>query len=221
MGPLFGFILSFIAGYVDTATFVGARGVFSAHVTGNFVLFAVALVKGVHDLDYLKLFLFVPFLLTLIAVTQLSKVMKISDRFESMMLFLASFMLVVPGVYFFGTIKLEDELWDVSNIFIMFPVVAMAIQNAVGKIASPTDPMTTVMTGNVTQMVLEFVGFKGESGDPLSHRLKFYAILRVIIGFAIGCFSGAWMVAHYTLGALLLPAALFFILAIYKRSLNK
>jgi uncharacterized membrane protein YoaK (UPF0700 family) len=221
MGMLFGFILSFIAGFVDTATFVGARGVLSAHVTGNFVLFGVALVKGVHDLDYLKLFLFIPFVATLIGVSRLSRVARISDRFESTMLFAASFILVVPGFYFLGVTNLEDKIWDISNVLIMFPVVAMAIQNAVCKIAAPTDPMTTVMTGNVTQMALEFIGYKGQVGDKVSHRPKLYSILRVILGFAVGCFSGAWMVTNYSLGALLIPAFLFLALAIYKRNLNK
>lgn len=221
MGLIFGFILAFIAGFVDTATFVGARGVLSAHVTGNFVLFGVALVKGVHDLDYLKLFLFVPFVATLIGVSKLSLMAKVKDRFESSMFFSAALLLVIPGVYFLGVTKLEDELWDISNVLIMFPVVAMAIQNAVCKIAMPTDPMTTVMTGNVTAMALEFIGYKGQSGDKTTQKPKLYSILRVIAGFALGCFSGAWMVANYSLGALLIPAFLFLVLAFYKRSLNK
>ena len=221
MGLIFGFILAFIAGFVDTATFVGARGVLSAHVTGNFVLFGVALVKGVHDLDYLKLFLFVPFVATLIGVSKLSLVAKVKDRFESSMFFSAALLLVIPGVYFLGVTKLEDELWDMSNVLIMFPVVAMAIQNAVCKIAMPTDPMTTVMTGNVTAMALEFIGYKGQAGDKTTQKPKLYSILRVIAGFALGCFSGAWMVANYSLGALLIPAFLFLVLAFYKRSLNK
>jgi len=221
MGLIFGFILAFIAGFVDTATFVGARGVLSAHVTGNFVLFGVALVKGVHDLDYLKLFLFVPFVATLIGVSKLSLVAKVKDRFESSMFFSAALLLVIPGVYFLGVTKLEDELWDISNVLIMFPVVAMAIQNAVCKIAMPTDPMTTVMTGNVTAMALEFIGYKGQAGDKTTQKPKLYSILRVIAGFALGCFSGAWMVANYSLGALLIPAFLFLVLAFYKRSLNK
>ena len=37
-------VLSFIAGYVDTAVFIGLFGLFTAHVTGNFVLIGSELV---------------------------------------------------------------------------------------------------------------------------------------------------------------------------------
>lgn len=40
-------LLAFVAGYVDTATFVEFAGLFAAHVTGNFVLFAAAIGRGV------------------------------------------------------------------------------------------------------------------------------------------------------------------------------
>jgi len=39
-------ILSFVAGYADTSTFVGADGLFSAHVTGNFVILAYDIVTN-------------------------------------------------------------------------------------------------------------------------------------------------------------------------------
>src|SRR2546429_8532817 len=39
-------VLSFTAGYVDTAVFVGLFGLFTAHVTGNFVLIGSELVHA-------------------------------------------------------------------------------------------------------------------------------------------------------------------------------
>ena len=39
-----GVLLAFVAGYIDTATFLRVSELFSAHITGNFVVFAIALV---------------------------------------------------------------------------------------------------------------------------------------------------------------------------------
>jgi uncharacterized membrane protein YoaK (UPF0700 family) len=41
-------LLSFNAGFLDTAGFLGLQGLFTAHVTGNFVTLGAALVFGTH-----------------------------------------------------------------------------------------------------------------------------------------------------------------------------
>jgi uncharacterized membrane protein YoaK (UPF0700 family) len=41
-------LLGFVAGFVDTAGFLGLQGLFTAHVTGNFVTLGAALVLGTH-----------------------------------------------------------------------------------------------------------------------------------------------------------------------------
>jgi hypothetical protein len=41
-------LLSFNGGFVDTAGFLGPQGLFTAHVTGNFVTLGYALVFGTH-----------------------------------------------------------------------------------------------------------------------------------------------------------------------------
>ena len=56
-------LLTFVAGFVDTATFVDANGLFAAHVTGNFVVFGAALARGIQEKDYLKLLTFPVFVL--------------------------------------------------------------------------------------------------------------------------------------------------------------
>src|ERR1700751_1924648 len=43
-------LLSFNGGFVDTAGFLGLQGLFTAHVTGNFVTLAATLVSGTHGI---------------------------------------------------------------------------------------------------------------------------------------------------------------------------
>ncbi len=61
--------LTLLAGYCDTVTFVQMHGVFSAHVTGNFVLFAAALGRGLEPQDYLKLWTFPVFIVAVSIAT--------------------------------------------------------------------------------------------------------------------------------------------------------
>src|SRR5580658_249580 len=44
--PALPLVLSFNAGFVDTAGFLALQGLFTAHVTGNFVTLGAALVLG-------------------------------------------------------------------------------------------------------------------------------------------------------------------------------
>ena len=56
-----GTTLSFLAGYVDTLGFVALHGLFTAHVTGNFVLLGREVVAPGHDV-VLKLLAFPAFI---------------------------------------------------------------------------------------------------------------------------------------------------------------
>ena len=45
-----GISLAFLGGYVDTLGFIALFGLFTAHVTGNFVLIGRALVEPAHEI---------------------------------------------------------------------------------------------------------------------------------------------------------------------------
>ena len=58
--------LGFIAGYVDTLGFIGLAGLFTAHVTGNFVMIGRTLVDPSQDL-LMKLLVFPVFIFSVMA----------------------------------------------------------------------------------------------------------------------------------------------------------
>src|SRR5258708_8405495 len=60
-------LLAFIAGYVDTCVFVALFGLFTAHVTGNFVLIGAELVH--HEGDVLPKILALPVFILAVALT--------------------------------------------------------------------------------------------------------------------------------------------------------
>ena len=61
--------LSFVAGYVDAGTFIALGGLFSAHVTGNFVLIGAELMS--HSTGVLAKLLALPVFVRAVAATRL------------------------------------------------------------------------------------------------------------------------------------------------------
>jgi hypothetical protein len=72
--------LSFTAGYVDTSVFVGLFGLFTAHVTGNFVLIGSELVHASGDV-WPKLLAFPAFILAVAVAVKVAEALE--RRFRS------------------------------------------------------------------------------------------------------------------------------------------
>src|ERR1700693_1902289 len=62
-------LLSLNGGFVDTAGFLGLQGLFTAHVTGNFVTLAATLISGTHGV--IAKLLALPEFIVVIAVARL------------------------------------------------------------------------------------------------------------------------------------------------------
>ncbi|EFK34242.1 Predicted membrane protein [Chryseobacterium gleum] len=207
-------LLTMIAGYCDTVTFVAADALFSAHVTGNFIVFAYQFVKGSDIHAWVKLLTFPVFILAVMAGGRIAG--KVINHYTLLFwegaLLLSAGMIVAVFSYY-GTFS-EVVMYTVA----MITVFAMGLQNAFGKLyAKETHGPTTMMTGNVTQASLDF-------GTLLSngfHHPEAWASLKkqlvTILGFLVGCFLGAYAGKQYGLVTLVLPGLAMIICYFYHR----
>ncbi len=140
-------LLTFLAGYCDTVTFVHMHGIFSAHVTGNFVLFAAALAKGVRPEDYVKLLTFPVFVAAVIAavvIYVLSDKAQAKSGLSRILAVMAVFLIAATA----GAILHTPEADIAVTLAVVF---AMGLQNALHHFIPGA--MTTVMTGTVMTTV--------------------------------------------------------------------
>jgi uncharacterized membrane protein YoaK (UPF0700 family) len=184
-------LLSVNGGYVDSAGFLALQGLFSAHVTGNFVTLGAALVLGtscvVAKLIALPLFCVVVALVRVLgyalaahAVSQLRVLLSLK-----LVLLVAGAVLAVR----LGPFP-NGDVWP-ALVTGMTLVSAMAVQNATQRLHLGAAPPTTIMTGNTTQAMIDVVDvLRGlPEADPTRTRLA--SMAANILGFAFGCAAAA------------------------------
>jgi uncharacterized membrane protein YoaK (UPF0700 family) len=194
-------ILALVAGYCDTVTFVSAGSIFSAHVTGNFIVFAYQVIKGSDAQAWIKLLTFPVFIASVIIGGRI--VAKAANHYR--ILLVEGIILLLCGAIAAAFIRTPELGW-LTYVVVMMAVFAMGLQNAFGKLyAKETFGPTTMMTGNVTQAALDLgnaigSGFK----DAISIQgLQKQGI--TIGGFLLGCFAGALLAKSFGLAVMLLP----------------
>ncbi|NPU67711.1 DUF1275 domain-containing protein [Bradyrhizobium sp. 83012] len=185
-------LLSVNAGYVDTAGFLALQGLFTAHVTGNFVTFGAALALGTSGA--IAKLLALPVFCVVVIATRLTGTLlsrRWSRAFE--ILIAVKLVLLVLGAALaihFGPFHDGDSHEAILTGMVL--VAAMAIQNAVHRIHLPTSPPSTLMTGTTTQVMIDiadriYVGDKGQAPPP--GRLVQMAVN--VAAFALGCGAAA------------------------------
>ena len=205
MRPALPFLLSFTGGYVDTAGFLGLGGLFTAHVTGNFVTLGAALASGTSGI-IAKLLALPVFCLTIFVLRYLMRrSVSNSDHSLRIMLILKLLFLTAGAVLAIrlGPFTDPDGLPLVATGMLL--VTAMAIQNAVHRIYLSSAPPTTLMTGTTTQIMIDLAdvaqGVAGDPEKPVKTRLSKMAL--AVAAFALGCglaalsyiVAGVWCLA--------------------------
>lgn len=205
-----GFLLSWVAGFVDTSAFIILFGIFTAHVTGNIALAGSSFVSSDHETTITRLLMLPIFMLSVALTSLLARYAR--HKKWSVFGVLLTAEAVALGVFLFVGVSLCPLLLLDIQQNLIFPiamagVVSMAIQNALMKEAKGVFKSyipTTVMTGNTTQLTIDIVQFLSaklsqpskelpnpEAEEALERISRFFP---VIAGFALGGFAAAYFV---------------------------
>ncbi len=214
---LFGTSLGFLAGYVDTLGFIALFGLFTAHVTGNFVLIGAALAEPTRIPILLKILAF-PAFIAGIVVTRLM-VLAIERRGgPALTLALLLQWVLLAGFMLFGMLAepVGSDAGDLAMLAGLLGTAAMGVHSATSRLLLAHLAPTSMMTGNVTQIVLDTVDVLRGAADGATHARcgKFFWPL---LAFALGAIAAAF--AYLALGfvALAVPLLLLGSLIIVQR----
>ena len=207
-------ILSFVAGYADTSTFVGDDGLFSAHVTGNFVMFAYDIVTNHNTGAWIKLISFPVFILAVFISTIIINHIDDDKKAIHRFIILEGILLILAGL--FSWFYRHDHTGSILKIITpMLIVFAMGLQNACGRLfAKEFLAPTTIMTGNSTQFIIDLAAFlRNKNQEKQNLTLKLVHALYVISPFLIGCIIGAFITKALGLGSVSFIGLLMLLLA--------
>jgi uncharacterized membrane protein YoaK (UPF0700 family) len=186
-------LLSFNAGFVDTAGFLALQGLFTAHVTGNFVTLGASIVLGTSG-AIAKLLALPVFCLVVILTRLLSSGMLRHGRAPLQTLLFVKVALLTAGAALaiglgpFG----NGDGWP-AIVTGMTLVAAMAVQNATHRLHLASAPPTTLMTGTTTQIMIDLADVMQRpqpagTEDAGSRLLRMSASVGT---FAVGCAAAA------------------------------
>jgi uncharacterized membrane protein YoaK (UPF0700 family) len=207
--PVLPLLLSLNAGFVDTAGFLALQGLFTAHVTGNFVTLGASLVLGTSG-AIAKLLALPVFCVVVIASRLLSSAL-LRRQLPALKIVLAvKLVLLIAGAVFairFGPFANGDAAPAVLTGMVL--VAAMAVQNAAHRIHLGSAPPSTLMTGTTTQIMIDLAdmlqGPKPGTGAP-GQRLA--RMSTNIVAFALGCAAAALLYARFGVWCLVVPPML-------------
>ena len=203
-------VLSLIAGSVDVISFVGLGGLFTAHITGNLVILAAHVVSG-GDAP-LAVMLSVPAFMVVLVLTRLLAAGLEAIGLASLWPLLLLQFLLLGGFLVLGVAAGPHIDPNSPNAILagMLGVSAMAVQNTLPQISLTGAPSTAVMTTNVTRFMMD-VGevLLGRDPDKVAKaRSRAKNTWPPIVGFTVGCGTGAACESAVGLWSLALPTGL-------------
>ena len=199
-----GALQAFVAGFVDNCGFIALFGLFTAHVTGNLALIGAAIVD--HHGGLIAKLMALPVFVLAVAVCRWVLV-RLELRGQNQ----ASFLFVCEIVFLAGFLAAGVAIspihdGDAPQVVTtgMLGVIAMAIQNTASRTVFAGHAPTTVMTGNVTEVVIDLVDLAiGRGTDEVRARIN--RVLPVLGAFAAGALVSALLYTHAGFWCLVVP----------------
>jgi uncharacterized membrane protein YoaK (UPF0700 family) len=221
-------LLSFVAGYVDSYTYLALFGLFVAQVTGSFVIAGAELVR--HDTGVVgKLLAIVAFVVAAAITAALIALARDRGRAPMpwMLALEAGLLAVFVAIILLGPNIPSATDWH-GIVAGLFAASAMGTQSVLVRLLMKGIPQTNVMTGNMTQLgiaitdlVIASRRFARSTQDiaAVQHyhsvRDQLLVVLSVTIGFLIGAASGAIAFVSAGLSGALLAVGVVVLLALW------
>lgn len=198
-------LLAFTSGFVDTLSFIALFGLFAAHVTGNFVLIATSLAEFRHGL-WMKV-LAIPVFIAAAVCTRLFIIRRERRGLDAMtpVLVLQATILTVFMLVAVRNEPFKDHESMIAIATGLLAATAMAVQNTAARTFLSDLPPTTVMTGNMIQIIVDSVDLLLGHGAVRDKRARLAKLVPMLLAFVAGTLAGA--VGYLTVGfiSLLLP----------------
>jgi uncharacterized membrane protein YoaK (UPF0700 family) len=197
-------LLSLVAGYVDSITFLALFGFFAAQVTGSFVVAAAELV--VDDRGVAAKMLAIPAFMVgagiaaaIIIVRRGTKRSSLPLVFALEALLLAAFVALMLYAWPIS----DPDAWLGASAGLL-SAAAMGVQSALVRLLLRGVPQTNVMTGNSTQLAIDATELiyarlrpARVAADPglaqqiAEARKRFATVFAILMGFLVGALAGA------------------------------
>lgn len=219
-------LLSFVAGYIDSYTYLALFGLFVAQVTGSFVIAGAEFVR--HDYGIAgKLLAILAFVAAgALTAALIGVVQQAGRRALPLMLALEAALLGTFGAMMVFGRPIADVTDPYGIVAGLFAAMAMGMQSVLVRLLMRGIPQTNVMTGNMTQLAIEITelikAWRRKVRNPTDATAKQFAAvrarLRIVLavagGFVIGAAAGATAYPTVGLGGILLAAGIVAALAL-------
>jgi len=187
-------VLSIHGGFLDAAGFLALHGLFTGHITGNIVTLAAGLATGATG-SISKMLALPAYCVMVVLISALVFPLAQRSRRTHRGALLATQLLLASSgsavIIAYGPFPTGDSWQEILGGMLL--VASMAVQNTLQRIHLTTVPPTTVMTGTITQLMIDFVHVMATPRSQLTEsviaRVKLFSGL--LIGFVLGTLIAA------------------------------